>query len=145
MSEETLADLGKTLADTFCEGLDRTAILEAIKAGRVKVSARDTVTAVWGISDEKVLDKLDDLGLTTETVAAISLTPLVHVAWSDGEVDKQERTAVLKAARQYGLERTDVSYLLLEGRLGEEPGQGRHAVVVARLGPEVELGQVGEM
>jgi hypothetical protein len=58
-----------------------------------------------------------------ETVAAISLTPLVEVAWADGKLDSKERTAVLKAASDYGLKKTDVSYLLLQGRLGERPGQ----------------------
>lgn len=121
MSEETLADLGKTLADTFCDGLDRKAILEAIRSKTAQPNARDTMVAVWGIEDEAVLAKLIELGVTTETVAAISLTPLVHVAWADGNVDKKERSAVLEAAGRYGLNRGDVSFLLLEGRLGEQP------------------------
>jgi len=121
MSDTELADLGRTLSDSFCQGLDRRAILEAIRKGG-QTSTRDTVVAIWGIEDAAVLDKLIELELTAETVAAISLTPLVEVAWADGKVDAKERAAVLQTARDFGLTRHDVSYLLLEGRLGERPG-----------------------
>ncbi|MBW2229457.1 MAG: hypothetical protein JRG92_10680 [Deltaproteobacteria bacterium] len=121
MSNESLSDLGKTLTDSFYKGLDREAILAAIRQNKKTLSAREMVAAVWGISDDAVLGKLVDLGLTSDTVAAISLTPLVAVAWADGKLDKKERAAVLEAAREYGLEPGDVSYLLLEGRLAERP------------------------
>jgi hypothetical protein len=120
MSRTELAELGRTLSDSFCQGLDRRAILDAIRRGG-PTSARDTVVSIWGIEDAAVLDKLMELELTAETVAAISLTPLVEVAWADGKVDKKERAAVLEAARDFGLTRQDVSYMLLEGRLGERP------------------------
>lgn len=123
MTEESLTDLGQTLSDSFCNGLDRQAILEAIRRKKDTLNARETVVAIWGISDGAVLNRLVELGLTTETVAAISLTPLVEVAWADGKVDKKEKAAVLEAASNYGLQRGDVSYLLLEGRLGERPGE----------------------
>lgn len=120
MSDTELADLGRSLSDSFCQGLDRRAVLEAIRKGGPS-STRDTVIAIWGIEDAAVLGKLIELELTAETVAAISLTPLVEVAWADGKVDAREREAVLQSARDFGLARHDVSYLLLEGRLGERP------------------------
>jgi hypothetical protein len=122
MSDASLSDLGSSLTDSFYRGLDREAILTAIQRRRSGGGAEATLVAIWGIEDPAVLDRLVGLGLTAETVAALSLTPLVEVAWADGKVDKKERAAVLAAAEQYGLERTDVSYLLLEGRLAERPG-----------------------
>lgn len=122
MADPKLSDLGSTLTDSFYKGLDRNAILAAIEQRRSGSDATATVIAVWGIEDPTVLERLLRLGLTTETVAALSLTPLIEVAWADGKVDKKERAAVLAAAEQYGLERSDVSYLLLEGRLAERPG-----------------------
>lgn len=121
MSDDTLSNLGSSLTESFYKGLDRQAILAAIRQKKETLSAREMVVAVWGITDGAVLNKLVELGLTTDTVAAISLTPLVEVAWADGKLDKKERAAVLEAARQYGLEPGDVSYLLLEGRLAEQP------------------------
>jgi hypothetical protein len=121
MSADSLSDLGNTLTESFYKGLDRKAILSAIRNKKKTLSAREMVVAIWGITDGAVLNKLVELGLTADTVAAISLTPLVEVAWADGKLDKKERAAVLEAAQQYGLEPGDVSYLLLEGRLGERP------------------------
>ena len=121
MGERTLVDMGATLTESFYKGLDREAILAAIQK-QTAGGGGNTLTAVWGITDPAVLGRLEKLGLTGDTVAAISLTPLVEVAWADGTVDKKERAAVLAAARDYGLERTDVSYLLLEGRLSDRPG-----------------------
>lgn len=123
MADPNLSDLADTLTDSFYRGLDRQAILAAIEQQRE--GAHDptrTLAAVWGIEDRAVLERLAEIGLTTETVAAITLTPLVEVAWADGKVDAKERAAVLEAAAQYGLERTGISYLLLEGRLTERPG-----------------------
>jgi uncharacterized tellurite resistance protein B-like protein len=121
MADSHLSDLGTTLTDSFYKGLDRAAILAAIEQRRSGSDAASTVVAVWGIEDPTVLERLLRLGLSTETVAALSLTPLIEVAWADGKVDKKERAAVLAAAEQYGLERSDISYLLLEGRLAERP------------------------
>jgi PIN domain nuclease of toxin-antitoxin system len=123
MSDESLADMGKTLSSSFCKGLDRSAIKDAIDQRTKSLNSRETIAAVWGMTDDELVGKLADLGLDAETVAAISLTPLVEVAWADNDADKKERIAVLEAAAKYGLARGDVSYLLLEGRLGERPSE----------------------
>jgi len=123
MSEQSLADVGRTLSNSFCEGLDRSAIQKAIEERTRSLDPKQAIKAIWGVSDEAVIEKLADLGLEVETVAAICLTPLVEVAWADDKVDDKERSAVLEAATQYGLSQGDVSYLLLEGRLRERPGQ----------------------
>ncbi len=115
-----LADLGSTLTESFYRGLDRRAILEAIRAQSAGDGGR-TLSAVWGIRDEAVLRRFEKLGLTPETVAAISLTPLVLVAWANGSVDEKERAAVLEAAESYELTPGDASHSILQGRLTEKP------------------------
>ena len=45
----------------------------------------------------------------------------MHVAWSDGAVDKRERIAVLEAAESIGHDRDSASYHLLEHWLDERP------------------------
>ena len=122
MANTELDALGNHLNESFYQGLDRDAILTAIQERRQEGGqAADTFVVIWGIEDPALVEQLVALGLTTETVAALSLTPLVEVAWADGKVDAHERKAVLEAAAQYGLTRQDISYLLLEGRLSERP------------------------
>ena len=122
MASSELNALGHDLTESFYRGLDRDAIVEAIRNRRAEGgSASDAFVVIWGIEDPALVERLIELGLTTETVAALSLTPLVEVAWADGKVDPHEREAVLDAAAQYGLQKSDISYMLLEGRLSERP------------------------
>jgi hypothetical protein len=62
--------------------------------------------AASGITDDALLDKLVALNLHGETLAALSLDPLVMVAWADGHIDKGERIALLSAASGGGCTKT---------------------------------------
>jgi tellurite resistance protein len=69
----------------------------------------------------EVLEKLVALGVRSETLAALTLYPLVAVAWADGKVDRHERDAVLRAARECGLKPEGISYDLLASWLDQQP------------------------
>ena len=55
------------------------------------------------IQDEDYLHHLMELGIRPSTVLALSLVPLMAVAWADGKLDDRERDAVLKAAETRGV------------------------------------------
>jgi tellurite resistance protein len=65
------------------------------------------------MTDEVVLDKLVALGVTGDTVVALSLCPLIHVAWADGEIQDNERDAILQAAKGKGIDEGDPAFELL--------------------------------
>jgi len=69
-----------------------------------------------------VLGRLLDLGVGGDTLAALSLVPLVEVAWADGNVDAREREAILAAAAASGLAREGAGGRLLDGWLARAPG-----------------------
>ncbi len=54
-------------------------------------------------------------------MAALSLVPLVEVAWADGTLDAKEQSALLAAAEQAGLSKDSASYRLLEEWFRERP------------------------
>ena len=68
-----------------------------------------------------MLGQLVDLDVSSETLAALSLVPLIAVAWADGSLDAKERQAVLAAAEQLGLETKHPGYQLLERWLKQKP------------------------
>jgi hypothetical protein len=107
MTAHSLDALGKTLSDSFFHGLDRAAVLEAIRAKQDTLAVREKMVDVWGVTDGAVLNALVELGLTTEIIAVIALTPLVEVAWADGKVTAAERRSVLDAAASFGLAQRD--------------------------------------
>lgn len=79
------------------------------------------IAALCGIRDAKVLDRLLALGVTAETLPALSLYPLVAVAWADGRVQRAERRAILDAARDNGLDEGSPAYEILSANLADTP------------------------
>ncbi len=87
-------------------------------------ATREALAAASGIRDDAVLDRLIGLGLGSETVAALSLVPLVAVAWADGEISDKERATVLSGAESAGMSRTEAGYAVLERWLRTKPEAG---------------------
>jgi len=91
------------------------------QTARARVEEMESLAGVSGIEDVAVLEKLVVLGIGHEALAALTLYPLVAVAWADGRVDRKERQTVLAAALECGLEPDGVSYHLLEDWLAHPP------------------------
>src|SRR5678815_5203129 len=93
VSEVTLEERGRALENQFYEKENQ----EKLAAMKKKLDAqqsKDELRKASGMSDDAVLDKLVALGLRANTIAALSLVPLIQVAWADGTVQDNERTAI---------------------------------------------------
>jgi len=108
------------LGDAFFAG-DAEEHREHLQLVMEESAAREKIAEATGIHDPSVLKELAGLGIRVETLSALTLMPLVHVAWADGEMDESERAAVLEAAAVIGLETDSTSYRLLEIWTLEEP------------------------
>jgi tellurite resistance protein len=73
------------------------------------------------LDDTELLRGVVELGLTSETGAAILLAPLVQVAWAEGKVTPAEREVVLEAARSRGVLPGTPPYAQIEAWLRERP------------------------
>ena len=62
-----------------------------------------------------------DAQVDIKKIAALSLVPLIEVAWADGEIQSNERTAILQGAHGKGLEQGTDGYELLESWLKKRP------------------------
>ena len=67
-----------------------------------------------GLTDPDLLNLLLELGIDSETLAALTLVPLVEMAWADGSISAHERVAVLEAATLIGVVRESENYLLTQ-------------------------------
>ena len=94
---------------------------EAFQMRLEKKERREQLTAISGIRDEAVLDRMIELGITPETLAAMELVPLVFVAWADGRVQAEERNVIVALAKSAGIEPQDGRYPLLEHWLTKRP------------------------
>lgn len=82
---------------------------------------KKNLAQVSGIRNEAVLKKLIELDVRAETLASLTIVPLVEVAWADGKVEQEEKQAVLKAAAKVGFKKGEVDYVLLEQWLTHKP------------------------
>ena len=96
-------------------------LLEQLRKESAKEERRAALREVVMIQDENYLDHLIELGIGPETVLALSLVPLMAVAWADGQLDERERQAVLKAAEQRGVAADSPGRQLLETWLSRAP------------------------
>lgn len=120
MAEVTLEERGKALEDQFYEKENQQK-LAALKEKLDSQRSKDDLRKASGMTDEAVLDKLVGLGLKSNTIAALSLVPLIQVAWADGAIQDNERTAILQGAHGKGLEQGTDGYDLLQSWLKTRP------------------------
>jgi len=113
---------GKTLVDAFFHAKDQK-LLEEFRKRLERKDRRAQLADISGIRDEAVLDRLIELDITPETLAAITVVPLVQVAWADGRVQPEEREAIITAAKEAGIKPHQGHYPLLEHWLSEEPSR----------------------
>jgi hypothetical protein len=120
VSSDFLDDRRKSLEDEFFyrENQKKLAILKN------KLSVQETraeLREVSGMDDDDVLDRLVALGLKGETIAALSLVPLIAVAWADGAIQPGERTSILDCAKRKGISLGEPSYDVLSTWLDHKP------------------------
>lgn len=73
------------------------------------------------IDNPELLLRVRGLGVTADTAAAFFLLPFVRVAWADGSVTKERNAAVLRLARERGIEVDSPAYAQLVEWLRSRP------------------------
>lgn len=120
MSQEFLEDRKRSLEEAFFAKQNQE-LVQRLRAKQNRDERTRAVRQASGIDDPEVLARLVDLGLGADTVAALSLVPLIEVAWADGEVQARERQAVLRAAAEVGIEEGSTAAVLLDSWLSRRP------------------------
>ncbi len=118
MSDEILGDRRKALEESFF-AKESDKLRKALQEKEEAKNKKDALSAASGITDDAVLEQLVALDIRSDTLAALSLVPLVEVAWADGTMDDSERSAILSAAKDAGL--SGESAALLDGWLATRP------------------------
>lgn len=120
MGNELFGDRRKSLEEEFFRRQDA-ALLAQRRTEEERRAARAALAAASYITDDVLLDQLVAFGISADTLTAMSLVPLVEVAWADGRVEDAEKRAILTAARAAGLDETSAGHRLLENCLSERP------------------------
>jgi len=121
VSEVTLEERGRALENQFYDKENQEK-LAAMKHKLDTQKSKDELRRASGMTDDTVLEQLVVLGLRGKTIAALSLVPLIQVAWADGAIQDNERVAILQGAHGKGLDEGSDGYALLQGWLVRQPG-----------------------
>jgi hypothetical protein len=109
-----------SLEDAFFFEQDRT-LVERQTDLRKMAESKEVLGTVSGITNDAILERLVNLKVRAETLAALALLPLIEVVWADGEVDDKERVMVLAHATSQGIAFGSGEYELLERWLAHRP------------------------
>jgi tellurite resistance protein len=114
------SEQARTLEDAFFLKEDQK-LVENLRNLKKMQETQAALAQVSGIQDEQVLKRLVELDIHPEVVAALAVVPLVEVAWADGDVDAQERAAILKIVEQSGVAPGGIEYQLIDEWLTHRP------------------------
>jgi hypothetical protein len=99
---DAFADRGRSLEEEYFHRKER----EVIDKMRVRAAAEEQRRRLGekaGVADEELLNDLQQLGYTPETVMMLYLVPVIQTAWAEGGVSQKERDLIVKAARSRGI------------------------------------------
>ena len=115
-----LRQSGKALEDSFF-ARENARLLEKLRKKEAEEAKRQAFRDA-NIVNEELIDALLELDVEPSAMAALSIVPLVAVAWADGEIQQKERDAIIKAAEEGGIEPGSDNHQLLENWLKTKPG-----------------------
>ncbi len=96
-------------------------LLAKLREKAAREEKKSEIREYLNMDNEEVLEALVDLDVEPETMVAFSLVPLVEVAWADGEIQKQEREAIIQAAVERGVDEGSTTCALLRSWLETPP------------------------
>jgi hypothetical protein len=100
--KDIFVDRERALEDEYFRRKDRELIEKMRKAAAADV-ARAEMGKRTGLADPELLQELEALGFTPDTVILLPLVPIVQVAWAEGGVSAAEHDLIVKLARARGV------------------------------------------
>ena len=117
MSDDFLGERRRVLEDSSFAQRDRE-LMKKLK----KIVKEEELSDACGIKNPAVLEGLVNANISPETITALTLVPLIAVAWADGEIAPEERDAIFSATESAGIDANSVCRQLLDAWLSEPPG-----------------------
>jgi tellurite resistance protein len=74
-------------------------LIEKLRQRSAMEAKRQELYQAVGVADPKILDDLQELGYTRETIGLLHLIPIVRIAWAEGKITQAERELIFEAAR----------------------------------------------
>jgi hypothetical protein len=103
MPDDALTKRGRALEDEYFRRKDRE-LIEKIRQSAAAEQVRHDLGRKVGLADPALIQELQELGFTPDTVVLLPLVPVVQMAWAEGGVSDSERQLIVGVARSRGIE-----------------------------------------
>jgi hypothetical protein len=100
--DDALAGKKRRLEEEYFRKQDQE-LVERMRRAAAAAQARHDLEDKTGIHEPALLNDLETLGFTPDTLALLPLVPLVQVAWSEGGVSRAEHDQIVAVARSRGI------------------------------------------
>ncbi|MCO8121893.1 hypothetical protein NHH03_09110 [Stieleria sp. TO1_6] len=111
---------GQALEDAYFQRVDQE-LLQKLRDADARSEKLQELAQATGLRDDQVANHLLDAGINVTNIAALTLTPLVFVAWASGSVTEQERQTVISEALRRGVNSNPLAFQLLQQWLQTRP------------------------
>jgi hypothetical protein len=141
-----LGDRGRAIEDEYFRRKDRE-LIERLREASAAAQVREDLGRKAGLADPKLVEELQELGFTPETVNLLPLVPVIQIAWAEGGVTIAEREMIHGLARSRGIEPGSAADRQLTEWLTNRPAAavfdsaGRLIRAMLDSGP-LEMGQI---
>ena len=120
--KDIFAERGRSLEEEYFRTKDRE-LIERMRQAAAAAQARADMGAKTGLTDPQLLNELQALGFTPDTLGLLPLVPVVQVAWAEGGVTAAERALIVKLARARGIDQGSAADLELADWLDRRPSE----------------------
>src|SRR5687768_9244884 len=117
---DSIHERGRALEEEYFRKKNRE-LIEKMRLAAGRDEERRSMAAATGVDDPEMLQQLQNLGFTPETVGLLPLVPVVQMAWVDGNVSDAERSAIFKIARTRGIAEGTAAHHQLAAWLADRP------------------------
>ena len=97
-----LDDRRRASEDDYFRKKDRE-LIEKMRAAAAADHVKSELSTKTGLSDPALLEELDALGFTPDTISVLPLVPIVEMAWAEGGITPAERALLITFARERGI------------------------------------------
>ena len=108
-NKDAFAERERALEDEYFQRRERE-LIEKMRRRQALAADRQQIAEIIGTADQEILQEIQQLGYTHETVVLLHLLPLVRVAWAEGGVTARERQLILNVAKLRGVEPGSPAY-----------------------------------
>jgi len=100
--KDMLRERGRSLEEDYFRKKDRE-LIEKMRRAAGAAQDREQLARNSGLDDPALLQELEDLGFTAETIVLLPLVPVVRMAWAEGGITNAERDLLVRLARSRGI------------------------------------------